>query len=131
MPGKKITFDTVREIALELPGVEAGAAYGAGAVKVHGKLLACIPSHKSAEPNSLALRMDPEERAELIAAAPEIYYAPEHYLDYPMVLVRLSRVDAAVMRDLLGMAHRFVVSRPERKRAKVARKVKQSKSDPR
>jgi hypothetical protein len=116
MPRKAITFETVREIALGLPGVEAGTTYGAGAVKVHGKLLACVPSHKSAEPNSLALPIGPEDRAELIAAAPDVYYAPEHYLDYPMVLVRLSRVDAGVLRDLLGMAYRFVVSRPAHKR---------------
>ena len=118
MPKKKITFETVREIALTLPGVEAGAAYGAGAVKVNGKLLACVPTNKSAEPDSLALPIDPADRAELIAAAPDIYYAPEHYLSYPMVLVRLSRVDADVLRDLLGMAHRFVVSRPKHKRTR-------------
>jgi hypothetical protein len=114
----RVTFDTVREIALGLPGVEAGETYGKGAVKVHGKLLACVPSHKSAEPNSLALRIDPADRAELIAAAPDVYYAPEHYLSYPMVLVRLSGVDAGVLRDLLGMAYRFVVSHPKRKRAR-------------
>jgi hypothetical protein len=118
MAGSKITFDTVREIALKLPGVEAGLTYGAGAVKVHGKLLACVPTNKSAEPNSLALPMDPEDRAELIAAAPDIYYAPEHYISYPMVLVRLARVDRGVLRDLLGMAHRFVVSRPKHKRTR-------------
>ncbi len=94
--------------------MDAGTTYGAGAVKVHGKLLACIPSHKSAEPNSLALRIDPEDRAELIAAAPDVYYAPAHYLNYPMVLVRLSRVDPDVLRDLLGMAWRFVTSSGKR-----------------
>jgi hypothetical protein len=118
MPRKKVTFDTVREIALEFPGVEAGVTYGAGAVKVHGKLLACIATNKSAEPDSLALPIDPADRAELIAAAPDVYYAPEHYLSYPMVLVRLSRVDPGVLRDLLGMAYRFVVSRPKRKRVR-------------
>jgi hypothetical protein len=116
MPRKKVTFDKVWEIALRLPRVEAVP----GAVKVDGKLLACVPSHKSAEPDSLALPMDPEDRAELIAAAPDIYYAPEHYLGYPMVLVRLSRVDASVARDLLGMAHRYVVSHPKRKRDRIS-----------
>jgi hypothetical protein len=116
MARTKVTFDTVRKIGIELPGVEDGATYGQAALKVHGKLMACIPSHKSAEPDSLALRIDPEDRAELIANAPEVYYAPEHYLDYPMVLVRLSRVDPAVLRDLLGMAHRYVISHPAHKR---------------
>lgn len=114
---KTITFDTVRKIAATLSGVEDGAAYGQKALKVNGKLLACVPSHKSAEPGSLAIPINPEDRAELIAAAPDVYYAPDHYLDYPMVLVRLSRVDEGALRDLLGMAHKFVVSHPPHKRA--------------
>jgi hypothetical protein len=113
---KTITFDTVRKIGATLSGVEDGAAYGQKALKVNGKLMACVPSHKSAEPGSLALRMDPADRAELIAAAPDVYYAPDHYLDYPMVLVRLARVDEGALRDLLGMAHKFVVSHPPHKR---------------
>jgi hypothetical protein len=48
-----INFDTVRKIGLALPGVEESAAYGLSALKVHGKLLACVPSHRSAEPGSL------------------------------------------------------------------------------
>lgn len=113
----KVTFDTLRKIANKLPGVEDGAAFGKQALKVDGKLLACVPSHKSAEPDSLALPIDPDDRAELIAAAPEVYYAPEHYLSYPMVLVRLSRVDPGVLRDLLGMAHRYVTTHPPHKRS--------------
>jgi hypothetical protein len=113
---KAVDFDTVRKVAATIPGVEDCMTYGQPAFKVNGKLLACIPSHRSAEPNSLALRMDPEDLAELIAAAPEVYYAPEHYLDYPMVLVRLPLVDEGVLRDLLGMAHRYVVSHPQHKR---------------
>ena len=108
MPKKKMTFETVAEIARKLPGVTQGLMFGKGAVKVNGKLLACVPSHKSAEPDSLALPMDPEDRAALLEAAPEIYYAPEHYVNYPMVLVRLPLVDAGTLRDLLGMAYKFV-----------------------
>src|SRR5580704_17808678 len=101
MKKKAVDFDTVRKIGSTLPGVEDGMTYGQAALKVNGKLLACIPSHRSAEPNSLAVRIDPEDRAELLAAGPDIYYAPEHYLDYPMVLVRLPLVDEGVLRDLL------------------------------
>jgi len=109
MAKKTVTFDTVREIALRLPGTQEGLTFGKSAVKVNGKLLACVPSHRSAEPNSLALPMDPEDRAALIAAAPHIYYAPDHYLSYPMVLVRLPLVDASALRDLIGMAYKFVI----------------------
>ncbi len=68
MPAKKISFDTVREIGLALPDVEEGAAYGSPALKVRGKMFACIPSHGSAEPDSLFIRIDFDRREELIAA---------------------------------------------------------------
>jgi hypothetical protein len=41
----------VRKIGLALPSVEEGTAYGAPALKVRGKLMACVPTHRSAEPN--------------------------------------------------------------------------------
>jgi hypothetical protein len=52
--------------------------------------------------------MDFDDRAELLAAQPEVYYVTEHYVGYSAVLVRLSRVSADVLRDLLGMAYKFV-----------------------
>ena len=110
MPRSTINFETVRKIGLALPGVEQSMAYGAPALKVRGKLLACVPAHRSAEPGSLAVRVGFDDRAELLAAAPDVYYVTDHYLDYSAVLVRLSRVTPDVLRDLLGMAHKFVTS---------------------
>ena len=104
----RLTFDTVREIGLALPGVETSTACGALALKVNGKLLACIATNRSAEPDSLAVCVDFEDRAELLAADPDVYYVTGHYVPYPFVLVRLSRVTPGVLRDLLGMAHKFV-----------------------
>jgi hypothetical protein len=109
-----IDFDTVRKIGLALPGVEESTAYGSPALKVHAKLLACVPAHSSAEPDSLAVRVDIDERAELLAADPDVYYVTDHYLNYTAVLVRLSRVTPDVLRDLLGMAHRFVTAKRRR-----------------
>ena len=111
MPKSKIDFETVRKIGLEMPGVEEGTAYGSPALKVDGKLLACLPVHRSAEPGSLAVRVDFDDRAELLAAAPDVYYITEHYADYNAVLVRLARVTPDVLRDLLGMAHKFVTAK--------------------
>ena len=112
MPRKPVNFDTVRRIGLALPGVEESTAYGVPALKVHGKLMACVPSHRSAEPDSLVVRMDFDDRADLLAADPDVYYLPEHYAGYNAVLVRLSRVHPDVLRDLLGMAHKFVTRKP-------------------
>ena len=105
-----IDFDTVRKIGLAFPGVEESTAYGAPALKIRGKLMACLPTHRSAEPNSLVIRVGFDDRAGLLAAAPDVYYVTDHYLGYSAVLVRLSRVPPDVLRDLLAMAHRFVIA---------------------
>ena len=112
--GSTINFDSVRKIGLALPGVEESTAYGSPALKVHGKLLACVPAHRSAESGSLVVRVGFDDRAELLAADPDIYYVTDHYLNYTAVLVRLSRVTPDVLRDLLGMAHKFVTARRRR-----------------
>jgi hypothetical protein len=110
MPRNKIDFETVRRIGLGMSDVDESTAYGSPALKIRGKLLTCIAVHKSAEPNSLAVRIDFERRDELIATAPDIYYLTNHYVNYPVVLVRLSRIHLDALRDLLGMAWRFVTA---------------------
>ena len=114
-PKKAITFDTVREMGLALPGVEEGTSYGSPSLKVGGKMFACIPVHRSAEPDSLAVRIDFEQRDELIAAEPATYYLKDHYVNYPVVLVRLSRINRDALRDLLLMAWRFVSTSGKRR----------------
>lgn len=121
MPRSTINFDTVRNIGLTLPGVEESTAYGFPALKVSGELLACVPAHRSAEPGSLVVRVDFDDRAELLAADPDVYYVTDLYVAYNAVLVRLSRVNPDVLRDLLGMAYKFVTRKaaprtPGRKR---------------
>ncbi len=113
--GTAISFDTVRQIGLALPGVEESTAYGSPALKVRGKLLACVPTHRFAEPGSLVVCVDFNDRAELLKEAPDIYYLPDHYVNYPSVLVRLSRVTPDVLGDLLGMAHKFATAKTARR----------------
>ena len=41
--------------------------YGSPALKLDGRLLACLPIHRSAEPESLVVRTDFDQRAALLA----------------------------------------------------------------
>ena len=115
MPRKKIDFDTVRRIGLALPDVEEGTAYGSPALKVGGQMFACIAIHPSAEPNTLAVRIDFDQRDELIAADPNTYYLTDHYVDYACVLVRLARVHPDALPDLVRMGWQFVRARAKRR----------------
>jgi len=112
----KPTFATVKKIALALPDVEEGTAYGSPALKLHGQLLACIPTNKAAEPDSVVVRVDFAQRDELLAAEPDVYYLKPHYVDYACVLVRLKRIHPDALRDLLAMSWKFVNSKAKIKR---------------
>jgi hypothetical protein len=117
MPKSTVTFDTVRNIGLAMPGVEESTAYGSPVLRVRGKILAGIPAKRlEVEPGSLGICVDLDDRAALLAADPDVYYVTDHYVGGNWVLVRLSRVNAGVLRDLLGMAHKFVTSNAEPRR---------------
>ena len=104
----EITFETVRRIGIALPGVEESTAYGKPALKIRGKLLATLPANRSVEPNSIVVRVSSEQRDELLATDPEVYYLTEHYEGYDNVLVRLSRIRSEALEGLLVMAHTYV-----------------------
>jgi hypothetical protein len=103
-------FEKVEAIARALPGVELTTSWGQPALKVRGKMFACLASHKSAEPNTLVVRMDFAQRDALIDEEPGTYYLKEHYRGYPCVLVRISRVPADALRELIVGAHRYVAA---------------------
>lgn len=93
-----MTFDDVRRIALEWPGVEDGVSYGTPALKVKGKLLARLKE----DGDSLVVKgVDTDERALLIETEPDVYYVTDHYRGWPIVLVRLSRADSVAVASLL------------------------------
>ena len=92
-----VTFDTVREIAQTLPGATESTSYGTPAFKVKRKLFARLKE----DGESLVIGVDFEEREEMIVAAPEKFYITDHYLNYPWMLVRMSKVNRDELRDLL------------------------------
>jgi hypothetical protein len=108
--------ETVRELALALPGVVGSLTQRGISFKAKGKLLACKAIHRSAEPDTLLVRVPPEDRDRLIGAQPDRYYVTPHYLMYESVLVRLARVDRAGFAALLELAWKFVTSPAPRKR---------------
>ena len=94
---KPVTFDTVRQIAQTLPAAEESTSYRTPAFKVKGKLFARL--HQDGE--SLVVGVDFEEREEMMRADPEKFYITDHYLNYPWMLVRMSKVRPDELRDLL------------------------------
>lgn len=114
MTRSAMTFASVRAMARTLSGVQDTVSWGTPSLKVNGKMLACMAINRSAEPDSLVVRLPIPQRDELIAADPETYYVTPHYEPYPSLLVRLSRVHPDALKDLLEMAARGLAASPRR-----------------
>jgi hypothetical protein len=99
-----VTFDTVRELALALPGVEEATSYRTTAFKVKGKLFARF--HQDGE--SLVIKVEYATREVLMGANPETFYITDHYRCWPYMLIRVSRVKRDELKGLLEEAWRGV-----------------------
>jgi len=98
------TFATVRQLALALPEVTEGTSYGTPAFHVRGTLLARLRE----DGTTLVIKAEPAEREARIFANPAVFFVTDHYVGYPLLLVRLDAVAVADLRVLLAQAWRLV-----------------------
>jgi len=109
MAKSKSNFESVRALASDFPDLQESTMYGSPALKLGKRLVACVAIHRSAEPESLVVRTDFDQRAALIAEGPETFYVTDHYVRHPVVLVRLSRLERDQLRELLAAARQCVL----------------------
>jgi hypothetical protein len=110
MTSEAITFETVRELGLELPRAQASRYYGMPALKVGGNVFVVQTNHRSAEPNSISAVVGFPHRDKLIARDPRVFYVKRHYMPYPVVLARLNCITRDALGELLREAHHAVSS---------------------
>jgi hypothetical protein len=116
-----VTFDDVRTFALLWPEVEDGTSYGTPALKVRKKLLARLREDGD---SLVAFGIPLDEREMLIESQPKLFYFTDHYRDYPMVLLRLSKAKRAIVEPLLRRHWRTLASK------KAVREYDQSRAIP-
>ena len=108
--GWPAAFDIVKELGCSLPNVEATAKRdGSPVLRVHGVFMAGVTMHASAEPDTLVIRAEFEEREGILEDAPETYYVTDYYRRYPVILVRLSLLKREVLRELLAGSWRMTI----------------------
>ena len=96
---KGLSAAAFRRIALSFPGAEEKPSYGKPAIFILKKFFTRL----RAEDNSLVLAVSSiDERDMLIEAEPALFHITDHYRDYPMVLARLERLDAATLKAMLA-----------------------------
>ena len=105
-------FNVVKAVGLTLPQVEAETKYdGSPVLKVRGVFMAGLAMHQSAEPGTLVVRADLDDRQWLLDDAPETYYLTDYYDKHPVILVRLARLDRDALRDLLSVSWRLTMAK--------------------
>jgi hypothetical protein len=110
-------FRRVEAVGLALPHVEAATRYdGCRILKACGCFMAGLATHPSAERNTLVVRIALDERAWLLEDAPDVYYVTDYYRKYPVVLVRLARIDREALRDLLAVSWRLAMAKAGNRR---------------
>jgi hypothetical protein len=103
-----MTFDELRKLVLAWPEVEDGTSYGTPALKVRKKMLARLKE----DGDSLVMPGVPfEEREMLVASQPKAFYFTDHYKDYPIVLIRLSKAKRGNVEPLLRRHWRTLASK--------------------
>jgi hypothetical protein len=88
---------TLRRLALALPDVEEGTAYGTPAWRVRKKLFARLREDQE----TVAVRVDRGERELLLGAEPEVFSITEHYRPYAWMLVRVAAIPEDELAEVL------------------------------
>jgi hypothetical protein len=124
-------FDVVRTIGLTLTDTEAATNWaGFPVLKLHGCFMAGLASHPSAEPATLVVRYDIDERAWLIEDAPDTYYLTDFYRPYPLILARLPRLSRDALADLLSVSWRMTLAKSRRPAPASARRRRTRGTNP-
>ncbi len=102
--GRGITWRQLCELGISLPGVVEGSSYGTPALHVRKVLLVRLKE----DGQTAVVRVEPVDRDVLLQADPEAFFLTDHYIGYPLVLVRLDRVHKQIVSELLEQAWRKV-----------------------
>jgi hypothetical protein len=110
------TWDAVADyLCATFSGCEVGTGVGAGVVRVAGKPLAYLAANERSRPAGypsneefVIVRIDFEQREQLLESDPESFFVTPHYQGYRGVIVRVSTVDQKQLRSLLESGWRLV-----------------------
>jgi len=99
------SYERYLKIVLALPGTQAATSYGTPSVKVRGKILS---RWRTESEGALAIRCDFLDRQILLQAQPEVFFLTDHYLNYPMILMRIEKASSDALIDVTERAWRLV-----------------------
>ena len=98
--------EIVRRLALELANTQEKPCYGTPGFYVKRTLFARLLP----DGDSVVVKIDQGDRARRMGADPNTFFTTAHYRNYPMMIVRLSTVEDADLRELLSNAWELAAS---------------------
>jgi hypothetical protein len=84
---------------------------GSPVLMLHGCFLAGLDMQPSAEPDTLVVRYNIDERQWLLEDAPDLFYVSEYHARFPVVLARLGRLDDGMLRDLVKVSWQLTLAK--------------------
>jgi hypothetical protein len=95
--GRGVSIARLKQIARAIPELVESTSYGTLAFKFKKQLVARVRE----DGDDLVIAMDFVNRDLLMRAKPRIFHLKDHYLEHPYVLVRLSEVTPAALKEQL------------------------------
>lgn len=103
------SIETVRRLALALPGIEEGICYGTPAFYVRRKMVVRLRD----DLETLVVAFPKGEREVLVDRRPDVFSVTDHYRPYDNVLVSLLAVDEKLLGEMIAGAWRFRAGKRE------------------
>jgi hypothetical protein len=98
----------LRKIALSFPGAREESSYGQPAFKIEKKFFTRL---RGEDDSIVWIVGSIDERDNLIEMDPKTYFITDHYRNYPSVLVRIARIDKAMLKKMLERRWRAIAPR--------------------
>lgn len=96
-----MTYDEFVAIALAMPDVEEGLAYGDAAAKRAGRTMFAL--HRSGE--SVSLKLDWDNRDRLLDEHPEVLSINDHLVTWPWLHVSLPGLSPDLAEELIRLSY--------------------------
>lgn len=102
-----VSYSEIRRLALALPGVSEGRAYGGPSLHVGRKFLGRLRE----DGETFVLKIDLTKRAQLLESWPDEFFLTEHYRPHPYVLVNLLAAKTTTLKPLIERGWRMIASK--------------------
>jgi hypothetical protein len=102
-------FARISKFALALPGVEARSSYGTPGLYVGKKFMARL---RDDDYDTTVLKpIEDGEQRFLMETQPDVFFLTPHYVGWPTILLRLSKVDRAQLEALVEQCWRALATK--------------------